>query len=255
MSSSVCYGAETTEEWPKPLQVLLTVVSNNAGPAARTRTHYDFADLLKQSPHYNLIEEDNLSPLPTEEASGDCGKSFVCWQKVLLSSSADLLVLVQITENATDMAGRVWLIDRSMTKPKDPQQYQAPVSGGAPPDRLQSILEKPGQILLQDPTFFLKIDKKPAPVLSTDKLGPISPGKHLVEVRDETDLLQVRVVTMTPGNEVTLLPPTKPTPPAPSTRRSYRGWAALGIIAASATTAILIAGISPGHGQSNTLLP
>ena len=142
-----------------------------------------------------------------------------------------------------------------MTKADIPQRYQAPISGGAPPDRLHSILEEPARLVLQDPGCFLTIDKKAPPTLSPGKLGPFSPGKHLLEVRDEAELLQVRVVTMTPGMELRLPPPTAPPSPAPTVRRSYRGWAALGVVAVSATTAILIAGVSPGHGQSNTLLP
>ncbi len=257
MYSDAAFGSESSQDWPKPLQVVLAVVSNNAGPAAWSRTHYELADLLEQSPNYNRIELDKFPLRPTDDSLQDCGKSFSCWQEMLLNSSADMLVLVQITETPSHIDGRVWLLKRSMTTAAPSQRYRAPLDGGAPPDILQRILENPGQIEVphQETPTLVELNGEAAPLLSTGNLGPIPPGKHQLRIRSDTELLQVRVVTMTPGAELVIAPPARPHASVSKPARPYRGWAAVGIVLAGATAAIVISGVSPGHGQSNALLP
>ena len=256
MVSGTASASDSSNEWPKPLQVVLAVVSSNAGPAAWSRTHYELAELLDQSPNYNRMELDSIPLDPADDSFQDCGKSFSCWHEILLSSNADLMVLVQITETSSHIAGRVWLLERSMSAAAPPQRFRAPLDGGAPPDTLRRILERPGQITLppQKTPSVAEINATKAPVLSEGTLGPISPGKHELRIRNETELLQVRVVTMTPGAKL-VLSPAAPLPTETSTTRPYRGWAAVGLVLAGATAAIVISSVSSGQGQHNSLLP
>ena len=62
MYSGLALGSEPTPAWPKPLPVILAVVSSNAGPAAWSRTQQEFSELLDQSSSYTHLETEELAP-------------------------------------------------------------------------------------------------------------------------------------------------------------------------------------------------